>query len=131
MISVDAVQILMDTVKRCGMQGKVTWISFYETSLERVKAADPAARLGYITESATEASITLANSLKSGTNQVFLDISKSALTNDFVELCMESDLPVEVWTVNLEADLTEMDPYVSGYTSDMLCGNAVLYEAFG
>lgn len=130
-ISTDAVQILLNTVKRCGMQGKVTWISFYETSLERVKAADTAARLGYITESAAESTINIANSLKTGENQVFLDVSESTLTETFVEQCVESDIPVEVWTVNNAANLAAMDPYVSGYTSDVLCGNAVLYETFG
>lgn len=130
-VTAEAAAGLVATVRRYGLQSQVTWISFYADSLANVKAADPSARLGYIAETASEAVIAAAMGLLSEENAVFLDLAYAAVTEDFVELCAEKGLPLEVWTVNSEDTILQLDAYISGYTSDKLRADALLYHTYG
>ena len=128
-LSVAQVQVVIDTVKRCGMRDKVTYISFYENTLNAIKSYDSSARLGYVTESRDSSIIETALALKTDTNEVFLDIANYSLTNENIELAVAAGLPIEVWTVNDATAIINLDPYVTGVTSDNLIAGNVLYEA--
>lgn len=130
-ISAANAEYLVNAVKRYGMQNKVTWISFNSAALTSIKALDAAARLGFVIQSASEENIAIVDGLKDGENEVFLDISHSALTEDFLLQCVEKDIPLEVWTIDQAETLAALDPYITGYTSDKLQANVVLYDAFG
>lgn len=129
--SLDAIKKLTTIVKRYGMQGKVTWVSFYQNSLTNLKSVDPTARLGFITETNTDDVITTANGLKTDENEVFINIGYYALTEDFLNKCVENNIPLESWTINDVGVLKSLDPYISGYSSDVLQADKVLYEAYG
>ena len=121
------VQGLVDTVRAYGLKGKVTWISFSDTYLAYVAAYDPTARLGYITSSVNSTVISTAQSLQTGSNEVFID---SSIYNDSAcALCQAADIPLEVWTVDTESTITGMNPYVSGITSNSLIAGKVLYQS--
>lgn len=123
------IQGLVDIVKRHGMAGKVTWISFNATFLGYVATYDDTARLGYLPGSAvTEDAITKATALKTGKNEVFIDADNLYLKEDGIQRCIDAGLPLEIWTVNTTAKITGMNPYVSGVTSDSLIAGKVLYE---
>lgn len=121
---------LVGIVKRYDMQKNVTWISFNETSLANIKTVDSTARLGFVTDTVTEDNITSANSLKTDSNEVFIDVAHYVLTDDFVNSCVNNNLPLEVWTINNAISLANLDAYVSGYTSDNLLANVVLYNKY-
>lgn len=120
------IQNLIDIVRQNGMAGKVTWISFNEYYLEHVKNYDNSARLGLVASALTSANITTASSLKTTTNEVFLDVS--SISDDLVDDCITAGLPVEVWTINTTAGITALNDYISGVTSDNLIASKVLYE---
>jgi glycerophosphoryl diester phosphodiesterase len=71
---------IVDEVKLCGMNGKVTYISFNNTFLQYVKTADPSARLGYLTSTVNDTAITNCENLKTETNEVFMDAKLASLT---------------------------------------------------
>ena len=120
---------LVDVVKRYGMKGNVTWISFNSTCLGYVKIVDTSARLGFVVDSVTESTITtITQSLKNEKNEVFVDCAASNVTNEVVMLCANADIPLEVWTVNTEAAILGLDCYVSGVTSDNLIAGKVLSD---
>lgn len=123
------IKSLVDTVKRCGMKAKVTWISFHSLVLDYVKKYDSKARLGLVCDALTENNINIAVSLRSDSNEVFIDAGASSITEEMIALCVTNDLPLEVWTVNSESALLALDPYVSGVTSDSLNAYKVLYNA--
>lgn len=125
----DQVKALVDIVKRAGMRGKVTWISFNSNYLGYVKGYDATARLGYVVAEATAAVIETAAALKTDKNEVFIDTEVSALTADHAALCAAADLPLEVWTANSAEVITGLDAYVSGVTSDNLVAGHVLAAA--
>lgn len=120
---------LVEVVKRYGMKGKVTWISFTAAYLGYIKAVDPTARLGYVVNSVDVAAVNVVeNTLRSGTNEVFINCAYSAASAQAVELCMEADIPLEVWTVNSESAILALDAYISGVSSDKFVADALFYD---
>lgn len=119
---------LVDIVKAHGMNEKVTWISFTLSFLEYVKAADSSARLGYLVNTISEAVVSDATGLKTNENSVFVDAKYSAVTDGLIALCVAADIPVELWTVNNTSIITDMNPYITGVTSDSIIAGKVLYD---
>lgn len=120
----EQIQGLVEMVKRYGMQGKVTWISFNSTYLTYVKTADPTARLGYLVSSVTSNVITTVQGLKTETNEVFLD--SSDYSYNAIELCSSANIPLEIWTINSESDIKTLDGYITGVTSDNIVAGKLL-----
>ena len=124
------IESIVESVKKTGMKGKVTYISFNATYLGYVKAADPYARLGYTFFDITSEALTMASSLKLDTNEVFVDVAYTYITDAKVDLCIAADLPLEVWSMNDEVWIEEMNPYISGVTSDSLIAGKVLHDKY-
>lgn len=121
---------IVDEVESCGMKGKVTYISFSNKFLGYVKNADPDARLGYLLSTVNSTGFNNATALRSGTNEVFIDAKLANLTTSIVQSCVDKGFPLEVWTVNTEAEIKSMPDYVTGVTSDYLVAGKVLYEKY-
>ena len=120
---------IVTEVEKCGMKGKVTYISFAPDFLEYVKNADADARLGYLISTITTAAIDGALALRTGSNEVFMDVKLDNLTTSHVNTCIANKLPLEVWTVNAESKILSMSSYITGVTSDNLVAGKVLYNA--
>jgi glycerophosphoryl diester phosphodiesterase len=121
---------LVGVVKRYGMKGKVTWISFNSAYLGYIKAVDPNARLGFVVGAVSATTInTVTKTLQSGYNEVFIDCAYGNIPEEAVQLCADADIPLEVWTVNSEGEILALDAYVSGVTSDNLIAGKVFYDS--
>ena len=59
---------------------------------------------------------------------MFVDVNYSAANANAVSLCKAANLALEVWTVNSEADVLALDPYISGVTSDYILAGELLSE---
>lgn len=118
---------LVDIVEACGMSGKVTWISFSASLLTYVKNYDAEARLGYIITSVTSTAITTAEGLKTTKNEIFID--SDSYTAEDITLCRNAHIPLEVWTINSVSTIDNLDPYITGVTSDSLIAGYELYKA--
>ena len=121
------VQNLVDIVKKHGMGSCTTWISFDATYLSYVKDYDDTARLGYLSNTVTSTAITTAQSLKTSKNEVFLDTYAHA--DEDCELCFNSDMPLEIWTFDSPTTIENLNPYITGVTSNVLIAGQVLYDA--
>lgn len=129
-ISKEKVQILIDIVKRYDMLQKASWISFYKDPLNHIQSIYSKARLGLVTEDVLDEYIAWATTKKTDENEVFLDVKYNAVTLDFVQKCVNNNIPLEVWTVSNAEALLSTDPYISGYTS-MIRANVIFYDNFG
>lgn len=100
-------QILADAVIEAGLEDKVTWISFDENALKKMSEIMPASRLGYLSKvKPTEDTIKTLESLKTGENEVFLDIKASKMSDEADNLLDEAGFDFEAWTVD---DLSTVD----------------------
>lgn len=126
----EQIQSLVNVVKRYGMKGKVTWISFDTNCLEYIKAVDTKARLGYVTYYVDANIINTAKQLLSEHNEVFIDCSYNGANSAMVQLCAEANLPFETWTLNNEEAVLGLDAYISGVTSDNIIASNVIYNAY-
>ena len=133
------VNTIVDMVKRVGMKGKVSYISFGFDLLEYVRDRDNTARLGYLIDGNrqnTLQEINKAISLKTDKNEVFIDANYYPLRDnvntgnnleDCINACIALDFALEVWTVDSADDIRKMDPFISGVTSNNLNAGEVLY----
>ena len=138
-MDINKVNTIVDMVKRVGMKGKVSYISFGFDLLEYVRDRDNTARLGYLIDGSrqnTLQEINKAISLKTDKNEVFIDANYYPLRDnvntgnnleDCINACIAFDFALEVWTVNSADDIRKMDPFISGVTSDNLNAGEVLY----
>ena len=123
------VQSLVNIVKQYGMEDDCTWISFSLTYLEYVKNADDTARLGYVSsKTITQSMINSVLALKTGNNEVFLDISYNMLNENNVMLAMANGIALETWTVDNVNDIKVRPKYVSGYTSNKIIATDTLVK---
>ena len=114
----EQVKELVDIVISCGMRDNVTWISQNYGYLAYVSNYCNKCRLGLIVSSVTSDNVLVAAGLKTTNNAVF--VNSGSITADAVTLCIGQNLPLEYWTLNTESNLTTIDPYVSGISSDSI-----------
>lgn len=117
---------LVDIIEAKEMKGNVTWISFKYEYLVYVKNVDDTARLGYLSSEFEDDDLQKALSLRTGKNDVFLDLGFMYTFSWCIRKCQKENMPVEVWTLNDEILIKIMHPYISGVTSDCLIANKVL-----
>ena len=125
----EQVQSLVDIVKKYSMEDNCTWISFNITYLEYVKNIDDTARLGYVSsKNPTQSMINSVLALRTGKNEVFMDISYNMLNENNAMLIAANGLPLETWTVDNTNDIKYRPKYISGYTSNKLIANDYLVK---
>lgn len=122
------VEACYDVVQSCGMKDKATWISFSSAHLTTIKNIDEYARLGFIVSQISSNAVNVVNDLKTTTNYVFID-GPSSSSDELVNLCIDADVPLEVWTANTQSAILGLNSYISGVTSDSLIAGQVLYNA--
>lgn len=121
---------LVDTVKSYGMLNKVTWISFQSTLLSYVIGKEETARVGFLNAYGTDisdADIASAQALVTGSNEVFINVQMTALTNTGVSKAVSAKIPVEVYD-GTKTNIKTMNPYITGVTSDVVVTDICLYE---
>ena len=124
--SKEQITSLVDIVDDNNMKRNVTWISFDYDYLEYIKDVDETARLGYLSSEFEDDDLQKALSLRTGKNDVFLDLGFMYTFSWCIRKCKKENMPVEVWTLNDEILIKIMHPYISGVTSDCLIANNVL-----
>ena len=121
----DDIRYFMTLADKYEMTDKVTWISFSYDLLEMVKEEDPSARIGYLTKKVNLSYITKAKKLKTSENTVFVDSDDTSASA--IALCKAASLPMELWVVDDASTVKNMDPYITGITSNTLIADKVLY----
>ncbi|MDE5942974.1 MAG: hypothetical protein K2H30_02050 [Clostridia bacterium] len=124
----DQVKSLIGTVSKYGMIDKVTWISSNLNCLRSVLENDNDARIGLVVNNVTEKNINDLINLGAGKDKIFLDCDYRHLDSEAIELCIDALIPLEVWTIDDEQKILNLDPYISGVTSNKFVAGQVLYN---
>lgn len=114
--SQEQLKIIVDLVSAYGMKGNVTYISFNLPFLQSIKEIDSTARLGYLVQSVSQSVIDSVKGLRTGYNDAFVD--SSSYGSSVIELCKSNGVSLEVWTLNSENTIKNLDSFISGVTSD-------------
>ena len=118
-VTAERAQILAKIVNDAEIS--VTWISFQKETISTIAQQCPNARVGLLTRLITDEDLRFLKKLSKNI-EVFIDCKYTALTEDQIKLCKRRKIPLEVWTVNSENLIPEINPYITGVTSD--CVNA-------
>lgn len=120
------VQSLVDVVHAYGMTNNVTWVSFNTTYLQYVHTYEPTARILINVSTVNSGVIQIANNLK-GTNEVV--IASPNPTDSEIELCKNAKIQYEVGTWDDVEKILNMNPYITGVTSNALHAGEILYNS--
>ncbi len=125
----EQIQSLVQMTKNTGMDKKVTWISFSSTMLTAIKNYDETARIGFIVDVLNASTAEVITGLTTGKNEVFADASyyNSGISSS-ISYAKANGIPIEVWTVDNETHIIQMDPYITGVTSNNLVAGYVLFS---
>lgn len=122
------IQNLINVVKACGMEGKVTWISTQvDMVLSVIKVLDPKATLELVTNTVDDSVIAKINGLKTGQNEV--KCGSSVYTSAAVNILRSAGIPMDVWTIDSVDTILELNPYITAVTSNRLIAGYELYKA--
>ena len=115
-------QILVDAVKAAGLEDKVTWISFNSDYLKVLGGLMPESRLGLLSSGGvSEGTIKTLDSLKTDSNEVFLDINAGSMNSRGDYLLDVAGYPFETWTVDNVRDIDRFYSYeCSGITTNCI-----------
>lgn len=122
--SQSGLETVISIVKECGMFGKVTWLGT-TNALPIISTLDPYSRLGYVVASISSEILEFISGLKTQNNEVFID--SYSYTPEEVSLCINSGIPLEVYTLDTNELIINAPSYVTGITSDSLVASKVLF----
>ena len=126
---------LIEIVSDAGMTDNVSWLSFSGDALSKIAYNCPTARLVWVITDTNASKIKANNipfaqmNLMTGQNQVVFDIWYTLATQDVVDLLKGEGIPLEVWTVNDINAIKNLNPYVTGVSSDYYNAKEVLKNA--
>ncbi len=124
-ITAQHAKLMVDIVKKHGMEDNVTWISFNWQWLSLIADQDNTARLGIVKkDELTDEHINQAKTLKTKTSgEVFMDVYHTQGRPGAVSLtkAKAAGIPLEVWTADGEENIKALDAYVTGVTTE--CSN--------
>ena len=115
-------EILTNMVKEAGLEDKITWISFDSDYLNTIKELLPNARLGLLYDKkVTDKTIKKLESLKTDTNEVFLDVKSSKMNDKADELLDNAGFEFEAWTIDSLDTYKKIEKYgCSGITTNAI-----------
>ena len=129
---------ILDIITRSGLNYNFTIISFIEWTLESSIKYDDKIRVGLIYDKVQDNTIDdvvmRINKIKSkSTNRinVFLDANGQYFktpSEAVMTKLLANKLPLEVWTMDTEADVLALDSYVSGVTSNTVHAGKVVHD---
>lgn len=108
-------QLVLDMVKKKGMQEQVFITSFDHYCLERVRQLDDTIGLGLINIGASPAFFPFAKEIHCG----YMSIEHQHITEPFIQRCAEEGIQLISWTVNQESDMK----LAAQYPSLLICTN--------
>lgn len=118
------------SVKSFGLERRVTWISTSLSSLNKIKTIDDSARLGLIAQNGITNEVVInVISLRTATNEVFINTGITLADESSINLAKSNGVSVEVYSANVEEDVLNASPYISGMTGDYFSASKYLKES--
>jgi glycerophosphoryl diester phosphodiesterase len=115
-------QILVDAVKEAGLEDKVTWISFNEDYLQKINDLMPNCRIGLLSKKTpTETIVNSLDNLNTDSNEVFLDVKGSKMTETSSNILHDAGFDFEAWTIDNSSILGDLYSFdCKGITTNKL-----------
>lgn len=131
---------VLDIVNRCGLRGNATFIASVPFTLLRMAREDQSYRYGIVyfgqLKNSDAAWTTVLSKIDEYNNDavaskayLFLDANINNLKvadADAVDKLVQKNCALEVWTATTKYDLDNLDPYVTGVTSDNIHAGEIL-----
>lgn len=121
------IESLVDLVDKYGLLEHSTFVSFNVNYLEYVHRYNPSVRLGMVTNSVTDKTISQAESVSGEMNDIY--IGASDWSDAAVALCKNAGIPLEVWTIDSVEKVLQLPDYITGVVSNSIHAGRVIHDA--
>lgn len=112
---------LVGITKAYGMQDNCAWFATAAAILNRILAVYPCARVGYApTNDSDTTKIATAKSLKTASNEVWVQYRYTNVTPQIIAEAKQADIPMVVCTVDTNTDMLALNEYIMGVLSNTL-----------
>lgn len=108
--------------------GNVTWIARDINFLAQLSELRPNDRLGLIANILTRKDVKALSAIDNGRNVCFMDVFFSLITDPQINMCKKLGMPLEVWTVDDTDKIANINPYISGVTSNYIDAEKLFAE---
>ena len=121
---------MIDMIDSYDMLNKVTFLSFDISLLQLVKNKNRNVRLGYLPSNNEnyKTSIDKLQTLKTENNEIIYDGDFTNLSSSIVNRLKFCNIPYEVWVPDQPSQIINIDPYVTGFTTNVTNAEEVLYN---
>lgn len=115
---------LYNTAKSYGFINDICWTG-EGTYLNYIQSVDQNATICYITRNPT---VSVIASFKNQTNIVIAGIEQTALTAEIMQDCIDNDLEILSWTIDIDDSIISTSRYVKWYITNGPVAEQVLYD---
>ena len=125
---IDQIPIAYSVVKNADYEKFITWISFSYLQLVHVIFENKYNRVGLICNTLTNDDIIHLQTIKTKFNDVFINLDERTYTT-YLTLAVDNHENVELWTVDTLNNILNVNPYISGITSNVYNAQAELKKS--
>lgn len=106
----------------------VAWIARDISYLSQLAKLRPSDRLGLIVNVVTKKDVKAMAAIDDGRNVCFVDAFYTLLVSAQINMCKKMQMPLEVWTLDNKDIIANINPYISGVTSNRVNAEKLFAE---
>lgn len=127
-LTVANAQTMFDIINSYGMAKKVEYNCNNMSVAQKFLELVPSATIVYGMSSYDANTVDAVGALKTNINTIIINMYYSYVTAELIQKCKDYGIELEVWTVNNVSTILNLDPYISGVTSDSINASLELYN---
>ena len=116
-------------IDRYAMNDNVTYLGLI-SYIDYVYNQNPNAKYAMLVNTITDAIIAEIKERRNLGKNVIMDANYENITQELLEAVKSEDIPLIVFTINNDDTILNLDPYISGVTSDYKNAGAIIYNHY-
>lgn len=127
-LTVANAQTMFDVINNYGMSKKVEYNCNEVSVIEKFLELEPSATIVFGMGSYNADYVDAVGALKTATNTIIINMYYSNVSEELIQKCKKYGIELEVWTINSASIMFNLDPYISGVTSDNINASVEFYN---
>ena len=128
-LTVANAQTMFDVINSYGMARKVEYNCNNIAVAQKFLELEPSATIVYGMGSYNSATVTSIGALKTANNTIIINMYYTAVSAELIAQCKQYGIELEIWVTDSESVIKNLDPFISGVSSDHVNASVILYNS--
>lgn len=128
-LTVANAQTMFDVIDSYGMARKVEYNCNNISVVQKFLELEPNATIVYGMSSYDASTVAAIGALKTATNTIIINMYYTAVSAELIAQCKQYDIELEIWVTDSESVIKNLDPFISGVSSDHVNASVILYNS--